>query len=177
MNDEIITAGNMMMYTVNMTSIKGLELPSVWKQVVSNVGKNSESANMEITLGEKLANNSHVVDLKNGVLLIETNHSGWIQYLKMYQKFILKGLNNKLPDLKIKSFAFRLAGSNISLSESYEEKLKKEQEEMNKKIEKEEKVLDKIYGEKTPPKTKELPPELAQRFESICQSMLTNTKE
>lgn len=184
MNDEIISISDIMMQTVNSSTSKIMKLPSVWRDVVFKVGKNNykDDEEVEITFGEKLANNSHVVDLKNGVLLIEVNHSGWIQYLKMYQNFILKGLNQQLPDLKIKNLAFKVTGTQVSLSESYDEKLKKDQTEMNKKIEDEEKILDKIYadkkiGKKEPQKTKELPPEIAQRFESIRQSMLTKTNE
>lgn len=178
MNDNIISAADIMMRTINTSLIKGMELPSIWKEVVSRIGENTfDETKDEMVFGEKLANNSHVVDLKNGVLLIEANHSGWIQYLKMYQRFILNGINRKLPDLKIKNLAFRVAGSNVSLSESYDEKLKKDMEEMNKKVENNEKILNEMCSQKNSTEKKELPPELLQRFDSIRQTMLTNTKE
>ena len=63
-------------------------ISNTWKKVVSKIGKKDEEDDESLTIGEKLALNSHVVDLKNGILLVETTHSGWIQYLRMNQKFM-----------------------------------------------------------------------------------------
>ena len=66
------------------------EISSVWNKVLAKIGyKESVSDSENNFIGKRLASNSHVVDLKNGVLLVEANHSGWIQYLRMYQNFIL----------------------------------------------------------------------------------------
>jgi len=128
-------------------------------------------------LGERLAGNTRVVDLKNGVLLVESDHPGWIQYLRMYQKFILTGLKMNLPNLKITNLAFRVAGEKVSLSDTYEQQLAKSRREMEKKIEEQEKQLKK-YEKKSENKenvSSELPPELLAKFDSIRQSMLTNS--
>ena len=50
-------------------------LPSIWKKVVSKVNK----------YGDRLCGNTRVVDYKNGVLLIETDHPGWNQIMNIYQ--------------------------------------------------------------------------------------------
>jgi len=155
----------------------GNELPGVWKKVVSKVhsyANESENSEKRMPIGERLAGNTRVVDLKNGILLIETDHSGWIQYLKMYQKFIITGLKRELPNLKISTFAFRITGSKAALNDVFEEKTKKEFYE---KLDKEEEELKKYYGKREEKKAESnLPPELLEKFASMKESLLTNSK-
>ncbi len=177
MNEKIVSAADMMMQAANFGTSSANEIFTVWKKVVSGVHSfkhESEDSDKRMPLGERLAGNTRVVDLKNGVLLVETDHSGWIQYLRMYQKFILNGLRMNLPELKITNLAFRVAGEKVNLSESYEQQLKKSREEMAKKFEEEEKQLKKFEDKKEKPAS-ELPPELLAKFDSIRQSMLTNS--
>lgn len=182
MNDnKIFTAADMTNFVVNFAiSNNENEILNVWKKVVSKIGKKKEDDDEALTLGEKLAANSHVVDLKNGVLLVEVNHSGWIQYFKFNQKFILQGLKWALPDLKINSLAFRVTGSNANLSDSYENQVKKYKSEMNKKIDEQEKILSKYQKQdlsQNEEKKSSLPPELEKRFENIKKMILTNSKK
>ena len=177
MNEKIVSAADMMMQAANFGTSSANEIFTVWKKVVSGVHSfkhESEDSDKRMPLGERLAGNTRVVDLKNGVLLVETDHSGWIQYLRMYQKFILNGLKMNLPNLKITNLAFRVTGEKVSLSESYDQQLKKSREEMAKKFEEEEKQLKKFEDKKEKPSS-ELPPELLAKFDSIRQSMLTNS--
>jgi len=177
MNEKIVSAADMMMQAANFGTSSANEIFTVWKKVVSGVHSfkhEAEDSDKRMPLGERLAGNTRVVDLKNGVLLVETDHSGWIQYLRLYQKFILNGLRMNLPELKITNLAFRVAGEKVSLSESYEQQLKKSREEMAKKIEEQEKELKKFEDKKEKPSS-ELPSELLAKFDSIRQSMLTNS--
>lgn len=183
MSDNIISSADMMIKVANITMpIENQELPNVWKSVVSNIHSKkyeSEDSEKRMPIGERLAGNTRVIDLKNGVLLVETDHSGWIQYLNMYKKFILTGLKMKLPELKITSLAFRVSGSNVSLSESYEEHLAKEKKIAEEKFEKQEQQLNEYYKNKKNDSQKssvksELPPEMLSIFESIKRDMLTN---
>ena len=177
MNEKIISAADMMLHAANVGVSEANEICSVWKKVVSGVRSakhESENSEKRIPIGERLAGNTRVIDLKNGVLLVETDHPGWIQYLKMYQKFILTGLKMNLPDLKITSLAFRVTGEKVSLSESYEQQLAKSRQDFEKKLENQEKELAKFDKKSGAPKS-ELPPELLAKFDSIRQSMLTNS--
>ena len=108
-------------------------ISNTWKKVVSKIGKKDEEDDESLTIGEKLALNSHVVDLKNGILLVETTHSGWIQYLRMNQKFILKGLQWASPELNIKNLAFRVSGSKANICDDYDISMKKLAAESDKK--------------------------------------------
>ena len=95
----------------------------------------------------------------------------------MYQKYILNGLKMNLPNLKITNLAFRVSGEKVSLSDTYEQQLAKARREMEQKIEEQEKQLKK-YDKKADSEKKqasELPPELLAKFDSIRQSMLTNS--
>lgn len=178
MSDNFITAASMMQqYFDNTLNKNAMELPNIWKKVVSKVGSNNTDTSDadHFSFGEKLANNSKVIDLKNGVLLVEANHPGCVQYLKMYQKFILTGLNRAVPELKIRNLAFRVAGTEVSLSESYEEGLKKEQKILSQKIEAQEKEINKVLKQPDNHKTSQLPQDLLDKFESIKESMLTNS--
>ena len=188
MNNQIISAADMMLQAANIGVAEANEIVSVWKKVVSGVHSSkfeSENSEKRIPIGERLAGNTRVIDLKNGVLLVETDHPGWIQYMKMYQKYILTGLKMNLPNLKISSLAFRVTGEKVSLSDTYEQQLAKSRREMEKKFELQEKELEK-YNQKSAGKKKNedeeakktsssLPPELLAKFDSIRQSMLTNS--
>lgn len=167
--DRIISCSDLMLKMMNLTDFNGSELPSVWKNVVSKVNN----------YGERLAGNTRVIDLKNGVLLIEADHPGWIQITQMYSKFILTGLSRALPDLKIASLAFRLAGSRVSLSESYQNMLEKSGKKFNEKIESQEKEIDRILGHKKdyPAAENVLPPEIQKKFERLKKTVLTNSKK
>lgn len=181
-NDNDITSGKSMFDKVmNLTPLSNIDgdISNVWKTVVSKIGKNRNSSedenNCEVSIGERMALNSHVVDLKNGILLVETNHSGWIQYLKMYQGFIIKGLKWALPNLVIQNLAFRLEGSNARISDSYEEAYKKAKREMDKKIEIQEKEVIKKFGDaKKSEINDELPPEFYAMFDKLSKSAEEN---
>ena len=177
MNNQIISAADIMMQVANIGTSEANEICNVWKKVVSGVKSykhDSEDSEKRMPLGERLAGNTRVIDLKNGVLLVETDHPGWIQYLRMYQKYILTGLKMNLPELKITNLAFRVAGEKVSLSESYNQELARARKQQAALIEKQEKELSKFKpaaassGDKN---KSELPPELLAKFNSIKQSI------
>ena len=129
------------------------QLPSLWRTVVSRIKSTAETSERDdlidkrIPLGERLASNTRVLDLKNGVLIIESDHPGWIQYLKFYQNFIIKGLKLENPDLKINSLAFRLKEKEEKEMDVYEQALKKARAEMEERFRKNEEEARKFFGE------------------------------
>ena len=74
-------------------------------------------------------------------------HPGWIQYLKFYQSFIIKGLKMENKDLKITSLAFRLKGKEEKEIDIYEQALKKARAEMEERMRKNEEEARKFFGE------------------------------
>lgn len=176
---EIISTTSMFDFVAHLTSSSANNIHNVWRKVVSSIrtSKDDENNEKHIPIGERLASNTRVVDLKNGILLVETDHSGWIQYLKIYQKYILNGLKMNLPDLEIKGLAFRLKGSGVGLSDNYQSSLEKAQEKMKSDWNKEEEIINqKVKSEKNTNVSK-LPPELLEKFESIKQSIKDSNKE
>lgn len=61
--------------------------------------------------GEDLTSHSTVKDLKNGILLVEADHPGWIQLLQMRKKKILKKVQKNYPELDIIDIRFILKNS------------------------------------------------------------------
>ena len=183
MNERIISAADMMLQAANIGISEANEICSVWKKVVSGVKSykhNDEDSEKRMPLGERLAGNTRVIDLKNGVLLVESDHPCWIQYLRMYQKFILNGLKMNLPNLKISTLAFRVAGEKVSLSETYEQQLKKSRREQEVLFEKQEKELSKFSSTAASSGNKnksELPPELLAKFNNIKQSIAADEND
>ena len=158
------------------------QLLKSWKYVVSSI--KSHSINGE-NLGINLYSHSRIIDLKNGILLVEADHPGWIQTFRMYQKYILTGLKRGVPELKISSMAFRLRGTDAELhSQISEEKIR---DEMKSRIEKDDEVLRKFdeknrlnssaeknsenSGEK-----KEIPENLRQILDRLKSDILTDNK-
>lgn len=148
---------------------------SVWNNVLYKV-KSLNNPNE----GRNLAEHSRVIDLKNGVLLVEADHPGWIELLQMHRKFILKGMKDSLPQLSISTMAFILKGMkgnlyDCSKSEYSDAKVK---DKIQKNIDREQEVLDKSgYGVGKNTYNKELPPELASIFDDLKKNMLTNSKK
>ena len=59
--------------------------------------------------GDALAAHSHIVDLRNGIVFVETDHPGWIQLLQLEQNRILLMIRSSFPELEVSGIAFKLA--------------------------------------------------------------------
>ena len=167
---NIVNAADIISAVTDFSKRDDNDLVCVWNKVLSKIGYKEGVTDSENNfIGKRLAANSKVVDLKNGVLLVETNHSGWIQYLRMYQNFILKGLKWALPNLKISSLAFRVRGTEASLSDIYDNHFEKAQQQMDEKIEKTERELENRFGQNHQNEKNEgkLPQELFQKLENL----------
>lgn len=126
--------------------------------------------------GQNLFDHSRVVEVKNGILLIETDHPGWTQLMQMYKKFILRGLKMYMPEMNIQTLAFRVKGSSANLSDSYDELLKKDLEKEKESLEKQEKLLkqyERQDDKKNTENSYEIPENLLNMFKSMKESMLT----
>ncbi|MBI9103551.1 MAG: DUF721 domain-containing protein [Spirochaetales bacterium] len=51
--------------------------------------------------GQDLAAHSKVKDIEGTTLIIEVDHSGWIQILQMKKKYILGAVKKQYPELSI----------------------------------------------------------------------------
>lgn len=168
MNDNSVITASQMISRVfgnveSGTIENGNRIVSSWRKVVESINPD----------GNKLAAHSKISDLKNGILLVETDHPGWIQMLKIHEKYILKGIRNLNKDVKIFSLAFKLAGTDAGLL-SKEELDKREKERFNRQIEQQEKEIENlIHSSPVNTEKKELPPQLKDLFERMKSDMLT----
>ncbi len=157
--------------TFNSISLVGSHTAQVvdtWAKVLLGIRSKNPSE------GANLASHSRVVDLKNGVLLVEADHPGWITLLQFHKKFILTGMKRAAPSLRIDTLAFRLAGKRGNLTgEAYSEK--DVRKGIAERIEKEESALNSLHKDDalTHPqeKTKPMPAELAALFDTLRQDM------
>ena len=149
MNNEIIDSSKMMMNIMgNSLFMQTDNVGSVWKRVVSKIRNFNDDENNDkhMPIGERLAGNTRVIDLKKGILLVEVDHPGWVQYLRMYQKFIITGIKRELPELKINTMAFRQTGSSSRLNDDYEERLANARKQLSQKLDEQDKEIEEFLA-------------------------------
>ena len=163
------------------------KITSIWKKVVRGIKNNRDEF-----YGDKIASHSDVVDYINGQLLIETDHPGWTQAIQLYSKYIIRGMNMNMGNtgVKVESLAFRMKGNNATLYNSYEDELRRAQNEQQKKDESAEKQMNEFLeksgasGATNSDKLKSsenqtsdsLPADFLAKLASLENSVLTNSK-
>jgi len=154
---------------------KSNDLITIWEKVLLRIKSNSNPNE-----GRNLASHSRVIDFKNGILLVEADHPGWIELLQLHKKFIITGLNMQNKAVKVESLAFKLKGKQGNLFDPEEHKYSSEQvrSEIQKRTDYEEEKLNSLKLDNNNSVTKkELPPELASIFEDLRKNMLTNSEK
>lgn len=92
---------------------------SVWKEVLYSI----KNAKID---GSQLADHSKILEFKNGILVVETDHPGRIQLFQMYKNYIQTGINRKCPDLNVKNILFKLKKSEKNKKEDNVEEIIRE---------------------------------------------------
>ena len=196
MSDEnLISAQEMIMTAftnIERTKVEqNNKLLKTWRATLESIRSNAPNGK---NLGTNLYAHSRVIDLKNGILLIEADHPGWIQTLRLYQKYILTGLRRAVPESKISSLAFRLRGTTAELhSQISEEKIRNSIEERAKKEEEILRQFDEkkstISGEQNESKnpslassdltseSKQIPENLRQILDRLKTDILTDSEK
>lgn len=162
MSDDLMSAADMItrvFSNIDRASIeKATKLFSAWKETVLKING----------YGEKLAAHTKVIDLKNGVLLVETDHPGWSQILQLNEDFIIRGLNWKAPKLGVKNLMLRLEGSEANFSAANYDDLVRESQQKIEMTGQKNQDSNAKYQE-LPKST--LPPELLAKFDAIKKGM------
>lgn len=180
MNDEIVPFGKIISSAFDHIQIEHAEqsvnVYNEWKKILCRIKSRSDNPNE----GTNLASHSRVIDMKNGLLIAEADHPGWIELLQLHKKYILNGLNMRFPELNIKNIVFRLKGNYGEFRCAGKESEQEVQEKIRLRIEKEEEILKKSGIDSSfscsSPEKKEIPPELKSLFDDLKKSMLTNTE-
>lgn len=182
MNEHsVMSAGEMIMNVFsNIDSSKfekNNKIICCWKNIIESIKSNGVNGK---NLGANLYAHSKIIDVRNGIVLVETDHPGWIQTLKLYQNYILTGLRKAVPELSVSTIAFRVKGNDVHLSKTESETAKSVKAQMMEKIEKEELILKKYekkvenYNNKT--SGKEMPENLKKILDKLKNDMLTNVE-
>lgn len=171
MKDEIVSCADFITRVYNNIEKSTLQetnkLYSSYEKILLSIKPSSNKQT-----GENLFAHTKIVDLKNGILLIEADHSGWISLLQLYKNYILGGFKKFLPELKIDSLAFRLSSGKKEMSE--EDKIdlyKKETEKINKKMEDAENKMAEYEKKRETQEKKELPEELKEIFRKMQEKV------
>lgn len=146
---------------------ESIGIANKWREILSSIKENNFDKN-SYSAGMKMADHSRIIDLKNGILLIETDHPGWTQKIMFHQNYIITGLKRSFPNLEINSLVFRLKGDKNILKniERKTESGKPVEKEKNKKNDAETlKEIDK--------KMNEIPEELSKMLNKLKESILT----
>jgi hypothetical protein len=181
MNGEIIPFGQILYGTLcnldaELTE-KSLGIYGEWKNVLCRI-KSVSGNEFE---GRNMAEHSRVVDLQNGNLIVEVDHQGWMELIRLHKKFILTGLKMKFPQVKIKNIFFRLnqadekKSAEKNPSEKFVQRMENEEKFLRENFKNPQKKSESSPEEKK--RTKEIPPELQALFDDLKKSMLTNAEK
>ena len=180
MNEDITSIGKIIERVFTEISIEdsnnAVSVANKWKEIVSRIKPSQKNTIRNENIGNNIADHSRVVDIKNGVLLVEADHPGWISLLQFYKNFILKGFKMSRCDININNIVFKLSGMKGELCETIDEKERLGKKLIKKQIEEDERGPVPAESELLKKREKkELPPELKPIFEDLEKSMLTNS--
>lgn len=103
MNEKISSFSKVIVDVFDSVKIKNtresINIYDEWKNILKEISINNNDEKF-------LSCCSRVIDLKNGILFIEVDHSGWIEILNIYKRHILEELKKKFPKIKFKTLAF-----------------------------------------------------------------------
>ncbi|MCQ2579155.1 MAG: DUF721 domain-containing protein [Treponemataceae bacterium] len=158
MNDSFSKASDIInnFFEVNDETKKVIQMLSAWSKIVSSISYN----------GPQLADHSRVVDYKNGSILVEADHSAWIQILQINKRYILTGLKRYMPQLEIKNIMFKLAGQQFTKTETKEPTRAELLDELNRKYAPLEEEVEKDY-KKDDKKNVEMDEKLKELFDKL----------
>ena len=126
MNEDITSIGKIIERVFTEISIEdsnnAVSVANKWKEIVSRIKPSQKNTIRNENIGNNIADHSRVVDIKNGVLLVEADHPGWISLLQFYKNFILKGFKMSRCDININNIVFKLSGMKGELCETIDEK-------------------------------------------------------
>ena len=155
---------------------QGNKILRSWRAILESIQSSAKNGQ---NIGKNLASHSRIVDLRNGILLVEADHSAWLQMLQLHQRYILGSIQRRFPELNISTLAFRLRGTTAGLSDTYEQCLMAERAKMARRYEMEEQYIEgqgllekpEMTGEEA---YRKLPPEIRKIFDKLKVDMLTN---
>ena len=60
--------------------------------------------------GDSCSSHSSPIDIRNGIVIIEADHPGWLQRMQFNQNNLLPSIQKRFPVLNIRGIAFKIVG-------------------------------------------------------------------
>jgi predicted nucleic acid-binding Zn ribbon protein len=92
------------------------ELFNSWEKTVCQVWPHEEKEDGDVPAA---AIHSRIKEFERGMLIVETDHPGWIQILQTKQAELLLTIQRYCPKLDIRGIAFRLSRETLSPKRNY----------------------------------------------------------
>lgn len=112
MNETDYSSGNILTRLFSSISVdkfkESSDVMAAWKETLYSIKSYQKDEVKPVEYGSQLADHSHIVDLKDGTLYVETDHPGRMQLFQLYKRYILNGLKQKIPGIPIKNIVFKL---------------------------------------------------------------------
>lgn len=143
-----------------------------WKSIITSI-----KSVVNPDCGKTMYFHSRIIDIKDDVIILQVDHPGFIQLFENHKKYILRGIQMKIPQLKIRNITYRL-----DKKDNYNTQRDLTRQEMERAIDKET-AKNGQSAEKTNEndcrisEKKGYPPELEAIFSRLRESILTNDKK
>lgn len=112
MNETDFSSANILSRLFSSISVDKLkessEIMNAWQQTLYSIKGFQNDGSKPADYGSQLADHSKIIDLKEGILIVETDHPGRIQMFQLYKNYILNGMKQKIPGIPIRNIVFKL---------------------------------------------------------------------
>lgn len=112
MKETDFSSANVLTRLLSSISVDSLketsDVMTAWKQTLSGIKGFQADEVKAADYGSQLLDHSRIIDLKDEVLVVETDHPGRIQMFQMYKRYILAGLKKRIPGIPVKNIVFKL---------------------------------------------------------------------
>ena len=143
-----------------------------WKSIITSI-----RSVVNPDCGKTMYFHSRIIDIKDDVIILQVDHPGFIQLFENHKKYILRGIQMKIPQLKIRNITYRL-----DKKDNYNTQRDLTRQEMEHAIDKEtakngQSAVKTNENDCRISEKKGYPPELQAIFDRMRDSILTNDKK
>lgn len=112
MNETDYSSANVLSRLFSSLSVdkfkESSDVSTAWQQTLLSIKGFQSDGTKPAEYGSQLVDHSRIIDLKDGILIVETDHPGRIQMFQLYKNYILNGLKRKIPGIPIRNIVFKL---------------------------------------------------------------------
>ena len=65
-------------------------------------------------VGDSMAPHARLVDVRNGILVVEVDHPGWLQMVRLRQDALLEAARSAVPTVLLDGIRVRVGGQEIA---------------------------------------------------------------